>query len=76
MNLNKRKYLMKPFVKLQFNYCPLIWKFKSRKPNNLINMMQEQALMFVCQDNSSLAELLEKDNSVHRAIILNRSNNS
>ena len=64
MDLSKRKCLMKAFLTSQFNYCSLIWMFHSRKLNNHINRIHEQALRLVYQDNSlSFAELLEKDNS-------------
>ena len=65
MDLSKRKCLMKTFVTSQFNYCPLIWMFHSREPNNHISRIYERALRLVYQDNSlSFAKLLEKDNSV------------
>ena len=34
MDLAKRKSLMKAFITTQFNYCPFIWIFHSRKLNN------------------------------------------
>ena len=43
MDLEKRKCLMRAFITSQFNYCPLIWMFHSRKLNNRIkfNFMNE-----------------------------------
>ena len=56
----------------QFSYCPLIWMFHSRKPNNKINKLHERFLRIVYSDNTlSFEELLETDNSVsvhHRNI--------
>ena len=43
MSLNKRRLLMKTFVKPQFNYCHLIWMFHSRRLNNKINNVHEKA---------------------------------
>ena len=37
MNLSKQKALMKTFALSQFNYCPLVWIFHSRKLNNRTN---------------------------------------
>ena len=34
ISLNKRRLLMKTFVESQFNYCPLIWIFHSRRLNS------------------------------------------
>ena len=65
MNLSKRKNLVKTFVISQFNYCPLIWMFHSRKLNHHVNSIREKALRVTCQDyKSTFLELLEKDNSV------------
>ena len=48
-------------IRLQFNYCPLIWIFSSRKPNNLINYVHERTLRIVSGDNhSSFKSLLSK----------------
>ena len=41
MNLSKRKTVMKTFVISQFNYCPLVWMFHSRKLNHRINSIHE-----------------------------------
>ena len=65
MNLSKRKALMKTFVISQFNYCPLVWMFHSRKLNHRINSMHERALRVTYQDyQSTFLQLLQKDNSV------------
>ena len=64
MSLNKRMLLVKPFVESQFNYCPLIWMFHSRRLNNKINNVHEKALRSVYSDyNPTFQELLDKDAS-------------
>ena len=63
-SLNKRRLLMKTFVESQFNYCPLIWIFHSRRLNNKINNVHEKALRIVYSDyKSTFQELLDKGNS-------------
>ena len=65
----KRRKLMKAFIKPQFNYCPLIWMLHSRTMNNKINRVHERALRLVYSDHASFFnELLEKDRSfsIHR----------
>ena len=65
MNLSKRKALMKTFVISQFNYCPLVWMFHSRKLNHRTNSIYERALRVTYQDyQSTFLQLLQKDNSV------------
>ena len=56
-------------IKSQFNYCPLVRIFCSRKSNNLINKVQERALRLITNDyQSSFNILLDKCNefSVHQ----------
>ena len=65
MDLAKRKSLMNAFITSQFNYCPLIWMFRSRKLNNRINKIQERALRLVYKDNKlTFDDHLKLDNSV------------
>ena len=65
MNLSKRKALMKTFVISQFNYCPLVWMFHSRKLNHCINSIHERALRVTYQDyQSRFLQLLQKDKSL------------
>ena len=55
---------MNAFVESQFNYCPLIWMFHSRRLNNKINNVREKALRIVCSDyKSTFQKLLDKDAS-------------
>ena len=37
LETDKKELLFKSMVKSKFNYCPLVWMFRSRKANNLIN---------------------------------------
>ena len=56
-------------IKSQFNYCPLVRIFCSRKSNNLINKVRERALRLITNDyQSSFNILLDKCNefSVHQ----------
>ena len=63
INLSKRKVLKKTLVISQFNYCPLVWMFYSRKLNHRINSIYERALRVACQDQKSkFLQLLQKDN--------------
>ena len=45
--VKQRRRLFKAFLDSQFNYCPLIWMFHSRKLNSKINNLQERALRIV-----------------------------
>ena len=64
MSIKQRVILMKSFIESQFAYCPLIWMFHGRGVNNKINHLHECSLRIVCKDkNSSIKELLKKDNS-------------
>ena len=62
MSMEKLKLLMKTFIESQFNYCPLIWMFHSRKMQKRINRLHERALRVVYKDdNLTYEQLLEKD---------------
>ena len=62
MSMEKLKLLMKTFIESQFNYCPLIWMFHSRKMQKRINKLHERALRVVYKDeNLTFEQLLEKD---------------
>ena len=41
---------MKGFGESQFNSCPLIWMFHSRRPNNKANNVHEKAFRIVYFD--------------------------
>ena len=66
---NKKKLLYCSMIKSQFNYCPLVWMFCTRKSNNLINKVQERALRLTTNDfQSSFNFFFNKFNefSVHQ----------
>ena len=64
MSHNKLRNVMKAFIESEFNYCPLIWMFHSRKLNNQINQVHERALRLIYKDNNlTFDELLIKDKS-------------
>ena len=65
IELPKRHILMNAFFKAQFNYCPVIWMFRSCSFNNKINRLHERCLRIIYNDKrSTFKELLVKDNSV------------
>ena len=65
MPQKKLRITMKAFVTSQFEYCPLIWMFHSRRINHEINKLRERALRIVYKDHfSSFEELLPKDRCV------------
>ena len=51
MSTEKLRLLMKTFIETQFNYCPLIWMFHSRKMNKRINRLHERALRVAYKDD-------------------------
>ena len=55
-------------IKSQFNFCPLVWMFCSRKLNNMVNKAQERALRLTYKDNENNFQTLlneNKETSVH-----------
>ena len=50
----KRRTLLKAFIESQFNYCPLIWMFRSRVMNNKINRIYQKALRLFYFDHVPL----------------------
>ena len=64
MSEEKLRILMKTFIESQFNYCPLVWMFDSKRIDSRINKLHERALRVVYKDeNVTFEQLLEKDNS-------------
>ena len=61
MSFNKKKILLKTFITLQFNYCPLVWMCHSRGLNNRISNLHERALRIAYQDKKSDFEALLKN---------------
>ena len=56
---------MNSFFGCQFNYCPLVWMFHSRKNNTKINNVHERQLRLIYSNKRSpYEELLEKNGSV------------
>ena len=56
-------------IKSQFNSCPLVWMFCSRKSNNMVNKVQERALRLTYKDNENNFQTLlneNKETSVHQ----------
>ena len=65
MDQNKLGSLMSAFIDSQFQYCPLIWMFRSRQLNKKINKIQEKALRITYNDTeSSFSDLLQKECAV------------
>ena len=57
---------MKSFIESQFNYCPLTWKFHSRKLNNRLDKLHERALRIVYKNpNLNFQGLLGLDKSFY-----------
>ena len=52
MNQEQRRQIVKAFISSQFGNCPLVWLFCSRRLNNRINRIWEQALRIVYNDKS------------------------
>ena len=65
IELPKRCILMNASFKIQFNYCSIIWMFRSRSLNNKINRLHERCLGIVYNNkHSNFEKLLNKDNFV------------
>ena len=61
----KKKLVFNAVIKSHFSYCPLIWRFSSRRSNNLINRIHKRSLTTVYNDTSStFPELLQRNRSV------------
>ena len=57
MSLPKKNLLFNSFIKSQFNYCPLIWMFCSRKQNSKINSIHERALRIIYQNHTTILDI-------------------
>ena len=65
MSISKRHILMNAFLKLQFNYCLLVWMCHSRINNTKTNRLHARCLRITFNyKTSSFENLLEKDGSV------------
>ena len=49
-------------IKSQFNYCPLVWMFCSKKSNNMIKKVQEGALRLTYKGNENNFQTLLNEN--------------
>ena len=66
MTFYQRRLILKSFITSHFSYCPIVWIFHSRKPNERFNHIHERALRIVYKDfKSSFQELLIEDKSVN-----------
>ena len=65
MGTTKKRIIMNPFLKSQFNYCPLVWICCNRSSNTKITRLHGRCLWIVYNDKkSNFNELLVKDGSV------------
>ena len=48
--IKKKKILMSSFFDSQFNYCPLVWIFQSRRNNTKIINLHERCLRLIYSD--------------------------
>ena len=61
----QKNILFKPFIKVQFNYCSLLWMFCPRSSNNLIKKIHKRALSLTSEiDDIPFNELLSINNEV------------
>ena len=65
MDVDKQKCLMKAFIMPQFDYCPLVLMFHSRKLNNRINKINESDLRLTYKNNHpNFRKFFGKDRSI------------
>ena len=65
LNKDQKSIIFNAMIKSQFSYCPIIWKFSSRRSNNLINKVHERSLRLITNDeNSSFETLLQNINDI------------
>ena len=69
LNDSEKTLLFNAVVKSQFNFCPLIWMFCSRAPNNMINRVHKRTLRVILVDDLSDFESLLQNNGTDAAII-------
>ena len=64
MSTERLLVIMRAFIESQFNYCPLVWMFHSKKLQSRIDKLHERALRVAYKDDlSCYEELLKKDDS-------------
>ena len=65
MSTKRKRLIIKAFIILQFNGCPLVWLFHTKQLNNRINSFHKKVLGGTYQDrNSSFSGLMNLDKSV------------
>ena len=64
LDQGKEVLFYKSMIKSQFNYCPLVWMFCSRQPNNLINREHERGLRLTYRNgtNKEFQKILREKN--------------
>ena len=61
LNTDQRKSLADSFIYANYNYCPLVWHFCSKKSMNKKERIQYRGLQFLCNDyDSDYNTLLKK----------------
>ena len=61
MDPNKLRVFVRAFVISRFQYCPLVWMFRSRHLNNKINRIHERALRMAYKDYQSTFNILQEN---------------
>ena len=63
LKTEKKKVIYNSKIKSQFNYCPLVWMFCSRKSNSMVNKEQKRALRLTYKDNENNFQALLNENN-------------
>ena len=59
-----KKVIFNPFIKGQFNYCPLLWMFSTWTVNHKINRLHKRGLRALLNDETStFNDMLSKSNN-------------
>ena len=58
MGMTEKTILMKSFILSNFNYCPLVWHFCSKRDSDKMEKIQKRALRMVLKDYESDYETL------------------
>ena len=60
MGMTEKTILMKSFILSNFNYCPLVWHFCSKRDTDKMEKIQKRALRMVLDDYESDYETLHQ----------------
>ena len=60
---SQKRLIFNSLIKVQINYCPLIWMFCSRTSNNMINKIHKRALQLILNDHTSDFDTLLQNNN-------------